>query len=245
MDESLRVGHVALFHLGDGHLQRAVPPHSLDLGIDHRVPVVVRRLEVRMTVNEVLLQPGQLGIDELLLHLFFLSAREVQVRGEEEGIGQKGGDVIHEQGETLASHQRLAHHLHVAQEAHDHQRHVVVVIVNVGRQARRHPVVQHQSLGLEDHAVPRQRPRFTGVAQVWKSLFDHAALRRIVDILDDEHLVEVAVPHFGSRETRVQVEDVRHRRAPLQIIDDGLGSQCMIGHNDYSLSRISPRRGYG
>ena len=85
---------------------------------------------------------------------------------------------------------------------HDDERHLLVIVVEGGHQAGTELVVQPQGLGLEAHPLPRQGPALPGHAQVGKRLLDDDRPAGSAARGDEEHEVQVPVPHFLHHQPR-------------------------------------------
>ncbi len=209
MDEGLRVRHVRLFHLRDLDFERGIGANGTDLLLDEGVALVLGGGHVRVRVDEVFLELVQVRVDEPRLHVLPGGAGQAEVRRAEKDGGQEGRDVLDKPGKPLAGNERLPHHLVPAEVLHDHERHLLVVVVDLGRQAGAQGVVQPQRLCLEAHPFAGQGPRFPRDAQVRKGLLDHHGPDGRAPVFHDEHLVEVAVPDLGDSEPRIEPQPFR------------------------------------
>ena len=230
VDQGLRVVHVGVLQLGDRHLQDRVRAHGLDLVVHQGVPVVLLGFLVGVGVDEVLLELAQLLVDELGLEQFLLRAGEVVVRGEVEGAGQEGGDVVREVGELLPGHHGLAHDLVGPQVFHGDGCHLLVEVVELRRQPRGVAVVFLQGLGLVAGPGLGQGPGLAQHPQVGQGLLDDHGVGWIRLVLHHEDEVEIAVPHLADGHRGVRWEEVRQGRALSNVVQDVGLVEWVEGH---------------
>ena len=147
-------------------------------------------------------------------------------------------------GKRLRRHQRLAHHLVVAQVFHHHQRHLFVVVVDLRRQAGGQLVVQQQRLGLEAHALAGQRPRVAGHTQVGQRLLEHHTPRRArpgASTMNTRLRLPSPTSRAASRASRGKIR--LHRRPRHDVVDHRLLVEWMVCHRSVSLEKELMRRG--
>ena len=185
-------------------------------GICCLVPGVHGLGQIRLREHQILRDVAQLRVgEELDLLLLFLPVHH-QIRGGQQGLGQKIGEIFAEMAVDPARRQLLAEIFVGGNVLHREGRHGLIVMIDLRNEFRSQPGLQHQGLRLDLVAVEIQRAA-GGAQQLVRLLHDDGAAVPPGAHLKD--IVDVAVADLNAIGFLLRLEKMEHfHGVPLHIL---------------------------
>ena len=222
MDQRLGVVHEAVPQGGDFPMEGLVlietRPHEILVagGDDILVPGVHGLGQIRLREHQILRDVAQLRVgEELDLLLLFLPVHH-QIRGGQQGLGQKIGEIFAEMVVDPARRQLLAEIFVGGNVLHREGGHGLIVMIDLRDEFGSQPGLQHQGLRLDLVAVEIQRTT-GGAQQLVRLLHDDGAA--VLPRPDLKNIVDVAVTDLNAIGFLLRLEKMEHfHGVPLHIL---------------------------
>ena len=222
VDQCLGVVHKAVPQGGDFPVEGLVLiemlPHEVLVagGDDILVPGVHGLGQIRLREHQVLRDVAQLRIgEEFDLLLLFLPVHH-QIRGGQQGLGQKIGEIFAEMAVDPARRQLLAEIFVGGNVLHREGGHGLIVMIDLRDEFGSQPGLQHQGLRLDLVAVEIQRTT-GGPQQLVRLLHDDGAA--VPPGAHLKHIVDVAVADLNAIGFLIRLEKMEHfHGVPLHIL---------------------------
>ena len=166
--------------------------------------------------DQILRDVAQLRIGEELHPALFLPAVQHQIRGGQQGLGQKIGEIFAEMTVDPVRRQLLAEIFVGGNVLHREGGHGLIVMIDLRNEFRSQPGLQHQGLRLDLVAVEIQRAA-GGAQQLVRLLHDDGAA--VLPGAHLKHIVDVAVADLNAIGFLIRLEKMEHiHGVPLHIL---------------------------
>ena len=222
VDQGLGVVHEAVPQGGDfgveGRVLIEMLPHEVLVagGDDILVPGVHGLGQIRLRQHQILRDVAQLRIgEEFDLLLLFLPVHH-QIRGGQQGLGQKIGEIFAEMAVDPARRQLLAEIFIGGNVLHREGGHGLIVMIDLRDEVGGQTALQFQGLRFNFVAVEVQRAA-GGPQQLVRLLHDDGAAVPLGAHL--KHIVDVAVADLNAIGFLLRLEKMEHfHGVPLHIL---------------------------